>query len=167
MNELAEHLERLGFEPSEADGFAPVPAAELASIERRYGPLPTDYRSFLNEAGGAFFPGLARVGGRSLGLIYGGTAKRGLTSRVAMYDGRVPPTMIPIADGRGDQFVLDVSGPDQGAVFHWDHHREPDVDEYLDRGVAAPQELLHSNLTRVARSCADFVRSIWVQAAAE
>jgi hypothetical protein len=162
VSELADHLLKLGFEPLE-DAFAPLAERDVAALEKRFGPLPDDYRAFIQKIGGTFFAGQATVDGCPLGLVYGATTNRSLTSRINMYEKRIPETMIPIADGRGDQFLLCVSGPDKGAVFHWDHHREPDPDDYIDRGRPVPEGLMYSNVKKVAPSFAQFVRSILVK----
>lgn len=121
------------------DPAPPVGEARLAEFERRSGRrLPPAYRSFL----------LAHNGGRPRqpcdftmsgpgGMITTGTVDRflgvgapehfDLERYLAVYAGRVPARMLPIAyDPGGNLICLSTGGGDEGAVYFWDHEFEAD-----------------------------------------
>ena len=69
-----------------------------------------------------------------------------------MYDGRIPPGALPIAeDPGGNLFLLSLAGDSRGAVFFWDHEEEPvDAVDWSD----------FDNVHQVAGTFAEFLASV-------
>ncbi len=166
--------------------FTPVTEDEVAAIETSLGaPLPRDYRDFLRKYGASSFeapvqfhlknprplyvnPAEAPDERREypygpLSHFFGSAAgKQGLAKNIKTYRGRMPDTMIPIADdGGGHKICLGVKGGELGKVFYWDHNNEWDEDDYEeDFGKPMPPDVKFQNVYLIAEAFADFVRRL-------
>lgn len=94
-----------------------------------------------------------------------------LFERMEVYQDRMPPTLIPIADnGFGNQYCIGINGPEFGRVYYWDRHGEFDPDEYVEeQGINAaefsdgedicsvPPEVFFRNVYSVGQSFEDFL----------
>ncbi|MCH8620574.1 SMI1/KNR4 family protein [Undibacterium sp. TS12] len=86
-----------------------------------------------------------------------------LLVRHAFYLGRLPQSMIPIADdGGAGQICLGISGEDKGKIFYWDQRHEAQCEEdYMeDFGEPRPPEALRQNLYLVALTFIDFLKQL-------
>jgi len=73
--------------------------------------------------------------------------------------GRMPSTIIPIADdGGGNQICIGIKGGEQGKIYYWDHNNEWDEEDYLlDHGRPMPPEVKFQNVHLIASSFVDFI----------
>jgi len=142
---------------------------ELLAIKRDLGiSLPDDYRAFLQEYGAAEFGELVQfrpIEGEAgpLSHFYGSmTGNQSLAKHIKTYTGRMPETMIPIADdGGGNQICLGIKGKEQGKVYYWDHHHEWDEEDYLEEhGKPMPPEVKFQNVHLIAESFEDFIQRL-------
>jgi hypothetical protein len=150
--------------------FVPVAEEELNAIETALGvALPGDYREFVQKFGTSAFGALVQfqpiegeVG--PLSHFYGSKSagSNSLMRNVEKYQGRMPETMIPIADdGGGNQICLGIDGEDQGKVYYWDHHNEWDEEDYLEEhGKPMPPEVKFQNVHLIAESFEDFIQRL-------
>jgi len=129
IDELLAHVENTS---------PPAPIAAVRELERDLAAtLPEDYRQFLLKCNGGF------VGGR---LWFRGPTPTGeaadagihhvggfrtesyfsLRSAREIYEGRIPRELLWIMDDPfGNAICVCVAGPTRGAVYFWDHEREP------------------------------------------
>ncbi|MDZ7386770.1 MAG: SMI1/KNR4 family protein [candidate division KSB1 bacterium] len=167
--------------------FVPVSEEELHSIETALGvALPNDYREFVQKYGASAFgesvqfrlmqadpvhpvesllgTPITRYEEGPLSAFYGGkeAGTYSLAKEIAVYEGRMPDTMIPIADdGGGNQICLGIKGKERGKVYYWDHHNEWDEQDYLeDYGEPMPPEAKFQNVYLIAESFEDFIRRL-------
>lgn len=164
----------------------PMSEEELIAIENKLGEsLPDDYRDFVKTYGGASFGGYTEFGLMEdqpihpvpslLGIpiprydrapfshFYGSKAgNQSLAGVIEALKGRMPDTMIPIADdGGGHQICLGIKGKERGKVYYWDHHNEWDEQDYLeDCGEPMPPEAKFQNVYLIAESFEDFIRRL-------
>jgi hypothetical protein len=126
----------------------------LASLQREYGDLPTEYIGLITYFGGdiefkedvSYKPDkrnswTTAAGKNTLDRIYGLTSayRSGALAEVAAtYKNRIPCYWIPIAAAPGgNQICLCIRGKMIGALYFWDHEWEPDsfvagaVEEFL------------------------------------
>ena len=158
MDEFLAHVE---------DSSPPAPVADLRALERELSvELPDDYRQFLLRCNGGY------VGGR---LWYRGPTPGGepadagihhiggfrsesyfsLRSARATYDGRIPRELLWIMDDPfGNAICVCVSGPKRGAVYFWDHEREPQPDKWNGSIETA------ANISLLADSFAEFIAGV-------
>lgn len=132
----------------------------LKAFESEIGiPLPDDYREFLLQHNGGkpdpcHFPIAEDTD--SLHHVYGlhdGPTWFRLDDARQTYHGRIPASMIPIADDPyGNAICLGVTGNERGRIYFWDHENESDDEPYFD------------NITTLAATFSDFVDSLfkWV-----
>lgn len=169
--------------PAGSDEFEPMDEVEIQSIERRIGAdLPEIYRSLLLRLGAFTFHGrsenspqicfrsitslpeyIMQSGVADIDGFYGRTAETGpvgLLEQFDYFEGRIPETMIPIADdGGAGEICLGVKGEDRGKVFYWDMRGEPlDEETYReDYGEPMPPEAKRTNVYLVANSFEEFL----------
>jgi hypothetical protein len=174
-----------GLRPVVGDTFIPVTEAEVVAVEDRLSVrLPEPYRSFLMTYGASAFnecvefrpvvrfpPELSSSGKGPFSLFYGSEAPAhegyGLLRRMRFFSGRIPDTLLPIADdGMVDQICLGVRGTEAGKVYFWDLQNEPlTEEEYLeDYGEPMPFEEKFRNVYLIAESFEDFLRRLEVKA---
>lgn len=143
--------------------------------------LPSEYRSLLLRYGASAFKeyidyrplvpfplDLYPTGMGHFSLFYGSqeSASRGygLRQRIDYFAGRVPSTLIPIADnGMGDQICLCINGGQAGQVFLWDLQAEPpsaEDDDLEDDGESMPDADMYSNIRLIADSFMDFLNRL-------
>ena len=150
------------------DGKAPpAPADRLAELEAALGgPLPDDYRQFLEMCNGGF------VGGA---LWYEGPTPTGTSADAGVhhiggfrqetffslawaqncYAGRIPDVLLWIMDDPfGNAICLGLRGPHRGRIYFWDHEREPDPRCWNGQVETA------GNLTLIANSFTEFVAGL-------
>ena len=166
--------------------FVPMTEEELDSIETALGvALPGDYRELLLTYGTASFGELVqfrlmkdepvhpvksllgvpilRYEKGPLSHFYGSrTGNQSLAKSIEAYKGRMPDTMIPIADdGAGNQICLGIKGKERGKVYYWDHHNEWYEQDYLDDyREPMPPEVKFQNVYLIAESFEDFIRRL-------
>jgi hypothetical protein len=150
--------------------FVPVVDEELNFIETALGAaLPGDYREFVQEYGVSAFGELVQfqpIEGEAgpLSHFYGSKSagSNSLTRNIEKYMGRMPETIIPIADdGGGNQICLGIKGKERGKVYYWDHHNESDEEDYLEEhGKSMPPEVKFQNVHLIAKSFEDFVQRL-------
>lgn len=164
----------------------PMTEEELVVIENGLGQrLPEDYREFVKTYGAADFNEpvefrlmedepihpvqslleipIPRYDRGPFSHFYGSNAgNQSLANCIEALKGRMPDTMIPIADdGGGHQICLGIKGKEQGKVYYWDHHNDPDEQEYLeDHGKPMPSEVRFQNVYLIAESFEDFIRRL-------
>ena len=113
--------------------FPQLAPAELDAFERETGlELVPEYREFLLRHNGGRpddnsidLPDLddSTVVNDFFGLLPGDDYD--IRGELEMYDGRIPPGALPIAeDPGGNLFLLSLAGDTKGAVFFWDHEEE-------------------------------------------
>ncbi len=170
-----------GVAPLGTPKFQPLSEEETSALERHLGSrLPTGYREYLARFGASmpnevvvFRASASRPNDlpHELGYFYGGAAGRDDLARIiSIYKGRIPNTVIPIADdGGGNQICLGIDGNERGKVYYWVHdyigdHDDPcDVEGYLKRhGEAMPPEVRLANLQLVADSFEEFIDRLQV-----
>jgi hypothetical protein len=156
----------------------PIAEEELIVIETSLGSrFPEDYREFVECYGGASFGELVefkllkdepvhwvesllgvaipRYETAPLSHFYGSRAgNQSLAKKIKIYKGRMPDTLIPVADdGGGHQICLGISGNERGKIYYWDHYNEWDEQDYLeDYGRPVPVETKFQNVYLVAES---------------
>jgi hypothetical protein len=148
--------------------FVPVTEEEMKSIEADLGvSLPSDYRDLLTTYGAASFGKLVEYrtgfGKAPLSHFYGSKdGKQSLSKRINTYKGRMPDTLIPIADdGGGDQICLGIKGEEQGKIYYWDHENEWDEEDYQEEhGSEMPLEAKFQNVQPIAGSFIDFINML-------
>jgi len=117
------------------DGLGPISANTIESIETRLSiELPTSYRMFLEKYNGGYpepdgFMFKDESSGSSvdrfLGIDVGPHSN--LENYLAVYDGRIPINMFPIAHDPGGNLVLIcLSGNKKDKIYFWDHECEAD-----------------------------------------
>jgi hypothetical protein len=124
------------------------------------GPIPETYRQFLSLQKRVTMPSVTAsvtcVDGEdtTVELFFGvdpdGTYD--LIGNYESYEGRVPPTLLPIAeDGFGNLICLGIAAADRGRVYFWDHEAE--------LGPDAPHR---RNLHEIAESFEGLIDSLQV-----
>jgi hypothetical protein len=170
--EIEEKIGLLGGVEPLNETSVPVPEEELGAIETDLGaPLPGDYRTFVQRYGFSTFGGMALFqpleGPRAYVSHFYGAKIAGhasLQTVIERYAGRMPDSVIPIADdGGGNQICLGIKGNELGKLYYWDHNNEWDEEDYLqDYGEPMPPEMKFQNLTLIAGSFEDFIRCLKV-----
>jgi hypothetical protein len=138
--------------------FPDIGPAQLDEFERDERlELPAEYREFLLTSNGGEpdddnivdVPEFGEVAVNDFfGLQTG--QEYDLRGERAMYEGRVPPGTLPIADDPGGSlFLLALDGDAKGAVFYWDHEAEP-----REEGLDWPD---FENVYRIAGSFEEFL----------
>lgn len=131
---------RLGGIEAARDVPHPMPSEELNRIEEQIGAvIPGAFRDFLLEIGAASFGAVCNIRPTQslpshislfgLSVFFGADCEQSysLSSQIRSYAGRVPETMIPIADNLfGDRYCLGTKGAHKGKIFFWDHENEYD-----------------------------------------
>jgi hypothetical protein len=161
----------------------PMPEDELIEIEDYLGDtLPLDYRGFVKTYGAADFNKLVEFAllekqpshpvSNVLGFavprydrapfshFYGSrSGNHSLARAIEALKGRMPETLIPIADdGGGNQICLGIKGQERGKVYYWDHNNEWDEEDFLeDYGTPMPPEVKFQNVYLAANSFEDFI----------
>ncbi|MGO4127651.1 SMI1/KNR4 family protein [Inquilinus sp. YAF38] len=140
----------------------PIPAGDLSKLEQLVGaPVPQSYADFLSQSNGGSFQAdivaLPELGTETV-LNYMFSTVDGSYDIVREYANlrsmdRIPVQTLPIADDPGGNlFLLSVEQDRNGAIFFWDHEREPP-----DGGSAIAD---FPNMTRVADDFATFIRAL-------
>lgn len=140
--------------------ISPVDPEELSGFEQRMGGrLPEDYREFLlsRNGGRVYDNDLATPEGEEIGIAVrsffsiGDTGEDAIEECLAVYSGRYPGGLLPIAEAAGGNLImLQIDRPGEGKVYFWDHETEADEEVQPFWG----------NLTYVASSFSDFQRSL-------
>jgi hypothetical protein len=150
--QLEEAIEAVGgLQPAAGIGFLPLSGPDLAQVELACdGLLPESYKSFLLRYGAAAFrrpvlvnptqllpKHISKSGKDYLDVFYGkaiGDRKHlDLLHQIGTYRGRMPRTLLPIANnGGGNQFCIVVKGKEYGQIVYWDHNHEFDEEDYLE-----------------------------------
>jgi hypothetical protein len=163
----------------------PMTEKELRAIEKNLGEgLPEDFREFSQTYGAASFGELVEfqlmeahpvhaVQGALTPIpqyekapfshFYGSTkGNQSLARKIEIYKERMPDKIIPIADdGGGNQICLGIKGKERGKVYYWDHHNDPNEEEYLeDYGKPMPPEVKFQNVYLIAESFEGFIRRL-------
>lgn len=168
MTDYLEHFAGLGYEPSIGDAFVPPSDEELKEIEVEIGlGLPESYRLFAKRFGrSSCFEGsscfCAAPGSPEVRDFFGGGARRlgNVLLVFRLYRWRMPLSFVPVAGTSGDLFCLDLAGPTPGGVYHWEHHAEPELDEFKGRGEVPPHDLAYSNTRLLAATFPEFLRGL-------
>jgi hypothetical protein len=166
-------LSELGLQPLGKTEYVPVTRDEVADLEDALGaPLPSDYKAFIMKYGKSLFSEEVRLrpiqlppkhisdeGFLDLSSFYGSNADDDdLLSCLEALKGRMPETMVPIADDLwGNNFLLGVAGKDRNKVYLWDCDNELAAEDYVRKGLPVPDDLWYRNLTLVANSFTDFI----------
>lgn len=112
----------------------PATESTLADAEQQFqAPLPGEYRAFLLDHDGLTLRYNIVEGHDDLSVRMFYNAEGGnqfsLRHKAAVFDGRKPDGLLPIADDSfGNQFLLSLRGSDYGTVWFWDHELEDDED---------------------------------------
>ncbi|NHZ32461.1 SMI1/KNR4 family protein [Massilia rubra] len=183
---IKHHIARLGgIKPACGDEFLPMPEFDITELEKMLNiRLPDDYRVFLATYGASLFKGEsdekpyvvfssveqlpAHVTGDGFALLdasYGanGEGAYSLATRVGFFRGRMPESVIPIADdGGAGQICSGVSDGDEGRIFYWDmRHEALSEEEYLeDYGEPRPAQAMYENMYLVAGSFDQFLYAL-------
>ncbi|HXG10999.1 MAG TPA: SMI1/KNR4 family protein [Gemmataceae bacterium] len=169
---VEQKLRELGIAPLYGE-YHPLSPGEIREVEQLVGfSLPDDYKEFISKYGCAYFAD-KRVVVRTVepppedlsdsdwldfAVFFGGCEQYCLVDEIRLVRGRMPDTVIPIADDHGGNlFCLGVGGDDRNKVYIWDFHNEPDAQDYLDEGLPVPDRLMYSNMGLVAHSFTDFI----------
>ena len=150
--------------------FVPVAEDELNCIEAALGvALPVNYREFLQKYGVSAFGELVQfqpIEGEPAPLshFYGSKSagSNSLAKCIEKYAGRMPESIIPIADdGGGNQICLGIKGKEHGKVYYWDHHNEWDEEDYLEEhGQPMPPDVKFQNVHLIADSFEGFIQRL-------
>jgi hypothetical protein len=172
-----------GIRPVVGDKFISMTDAEVEAVEAHLGVgFPEAYRDFLTTYGASAFreyldyrpfkdfpPELSSSGRGHFSLFYGSEDPAhegyGLWRRMRFFSGRIPDSLIPIADnGMGDQICLGIRGNEAGKIYLWDLQNEPlDEGAYLtDYGEPRPPEAMFQNIHLIAESFGDFLNRLEV-----
>ncbi len=141
---------------------APMPAGDLAKLEQLVGaPIPDSYVEFLSQSNGGSFRtnivALPDLGDDTVLNYMFSTADTGYNivrdyNTLRAMD-RIPVQALPIADDPGGNlFLLSVEPGSYGAVFFWDHEREPE-----DGGATVAD---FPNMSRLADDFAAFIGAL-------
>lgn len=127
----------------------------LARLEKRLGQrLPAGYREFMLKFNGGEPESnsfsVAAIGEAGINVFFSirGRATDGdLETEIETTKGRMPSTLIPIADAEGGNLLcLCMDQRENGSIYYWDHEEETHEDEGPTR----------SNLYKIADSFGDF-----------
>ena len=185
-------FERLGgVSPLESTEFDGLSDEDIREIEDRIGKsLPDDYKKFLQQYGEVLFNksvgfkpvdkhalyqhdtevGLPNpeFSGSQVSVFFGKGSDypSSLMAKLEVYDGRMPESVMPIADdGLGNKICIGIGSTNHGKVYWWDHHNEWDEDDYEDEiGVEMPEEAKFQNLYLLAPSFTKFLKKLFVVA---
>lgn len=113
--------------------FRPATEEDVLDLERRLGrELPREYRGFLLQHNGGKphsrvfdMPMLNDVD--EIGYLYGINVSQyyDLSYMLEIYQGRIPDTLLPVADDPGgNQICISLGKDDLGAIYFWDHELE-------------------------------------------
>lgn len=138
--------------------FGVLSEARLAQFEQSLGYLlPSDYRVFLLAYNGGKpdlqdFPTPDSNWGGSLHHVYGlhaGPAYLRLDVVYETYRGRIPETLLPIADDPGGNAIcVGLTGEHQGKIYFWNHE--------MEQGIPA-----WDNTTYISNSFREFTESLF------
>jgi hypothetical protein len=161
-------------------GRIPLDDQSLAKLEAKIGArLPAPYRDFVQHYGGSLFdeylqcvskyilPAFLSKDGRvPVGEFLGASSSADtkystLEAAIDTYTGRMPETVIPIADdGGGNKVCIGIRGNELGKIFYWDHNNEWDEEDYVDEGLPVPEDLPFQNCHLIADSFSDFIMQL-------
>ena len=132
----------------QSNEFGPLDSARLRQFEARLGTiLPEDFRAFLlAHNGGRPVPSdfliSAEEGESSLHHTYGlhdGPDYFRLDDTWESYRGRMPATLLPIADDPGGNAIcIGLHGAERGRVYFWDHELEEEAPSWRNVVEVAP-----------------------------
>jgi hypothetical protein len=172
MKSIIEDIfQKLGGITPIGNALMPLSEAEVNLIEKTLGlSLPSDYREFLLSYGSSSFGNLVEfqteAGKIPFSHFYGSKdGKQDLGKRIKTYQGRMPETLIPIADdGGGNQICIGMNGNEKGKIYYWDHDNEWDSEDYYEKhGIQMPSELKFQNVILVANSFENFLLMLEVR----
>lgn len=166
---------------SSKNSFKKYKEKEISKIEKKYGfRFPEEYRLFLLEYGNSYFnidgscyttiekqPRTAEDGFATIGGFYGlGKGHDNIIEGIECYLGRMPQSLIPIADdGCDNQICIGVSGGFLNKIYFWDHENEMEAKimlGYMD-GETAEIDQYNMNLYMIAGSFKDFIMNFTVK----
>lgn len=149
-----------------------------------HGHFSDDYRFFLKTYGASVFKGesednpyivfrtiealpahITQDGFALFNAFYGAANQGayGLACRIEFFHGRMPASVMPIADdGGAGQICLGIGGGEQGKIFYWDQQGEPlSEEDYLDDfGEPRPAQALFENMYLIANSFDEFLQAL-------
>ncbi|WP_232379382.1 SMI1/KNR4 family protein [Polyangium fumosum] len=147
----------------EPNPFGATSREAIAQFEARWGVLlPIEYKQFLLSSNGGWpTPNVFEVPGwhgqgSVLDAFYGihdGRKTERLDRALEVYDERIPPDLIPIADDAGGNVVcIGWKGKRRGKIYFWDHE-----DELDENGLFVTD---YRNVYLVAKSLQEFLDSL-------
>lgn len=156
----------MNYLPFLSEASAPAPDADLARLEALTGTaLPQAYAAFLRQSNGGVFsselvdiPATGDEPANVTVLNYmfstaGSDYNLFEEYRTLRNMDRIPTRTLPIADDPGGNlFLLSLEDSDFGAVYFWDHEREPAL---AGDGIAD-----YPNMTRIADDFSTFIASL-------
>ncbi|WP_240419725.1 SMI1/KNR4 family protein [Paenibacillus periandrae] len=165
FKDIENRLKELGI----TSRFGAFPKELIIKIEQKYNiKLPIDYSEFLMEFGTVNidheicfpllnkYPSARSDGTEGIVNFYGfQEGESNLFKIIDRYIGRMPTTLIPIAESPGgDQLCIGVGEETWGKIYYWDHEQErmhPSIQELWD------------NVYLTAHSFTDFILSFKVR----
>lgn len=179
-------VEKLGgIKPVRGEQFSPLSEEEIGVVEKMInGHFSDDYRFFLSSYGASLFKGEseenpyvvfssieelpAHITSDGFALVdaFYGASNEGpysLATRVNFFRGRMPESIIPIADDGGSgQICLGIRNTDEGKIFYWDQQGEAlSEEEYLeDFDEPRPEQAMYENMYLIANSFCEFLNAL-------
>ncbi len=179
-------VEKLGgIKPVNGEKFSPMSDVEISAVEKMiHGHFPDDYRIFLSSYGASLFKGESEENpyivfssieelpthvtsdGFALVDAFYGARDEGsysLTTRINFFRGRMPESVIPIADdGGAGQICLGIGNENMGKIFYWDQQGEAlSEEEYLeDFGEPRPERAMYENMYLIANNFCEFLNAL-------
>jgi len=157
--------------------FGRLAPSALKEFEKELGrTLPEDYRRHLLKHNGGIVKGVREL--QLVHHVYGlhnGPDWAQFPDRRTIYDGRVPPRLLPIADDPcGNLICIVLNGKDRGKICFWDHECGPkgkhrisvlgaNFDNYL-KGLAFIVALANDRLTTVVKWARGFGKTFRIYA---
>lgn len=143
---------------------------EIAAIEISVGePLPADYRWFLQTHGRSRFAGIVRSDSApydDISFFYGGGDNPHhighLRRALAVFGGRIPQELLPIAHCDDGQICLGVKGDMREKVYYWDRWNEWtwQQQEKLKAGQTLRNEERFQNVSELAGTFEQFISGL-------
>jgi hypothetical protein len=176
LEPMQSKLQKLGIKPSFNGKYDHATDSDIQAIENKAnGKLPLEYCEFLKSYGySGFFSWVIfprndnnnhKIIKTHIGIFLGTSSDYPHTvmDKLITYEDRLPSEIVPITTESGNFLCISVYADknEYGKIYHWDHNREWDEDEYVARHkTRMPRSAKFSNMTLVAESFTDLINKL-------
>lgn len=143
--------------PSSSGRITPLSEEKISELESELEvTLPDDYRRFLSQYGACRFRSIVSSHPKlyyRIASFYGGSDNE-ITDAIFEFEGRMPESLLPIAECDDGAICLGIGEDNFGKIFYWDRENEWDwkQQDQKSSGNELSKEELFQNVTEISDS---------------